>query len=303
MRTSSRRRSILIGIYGFTLIELLVTIVIISILGALSLAGLAGTRQRSKVDKTKSTIRKLHEIIVPQYESYLTRRLAVSAGMTNRIDAAKARLTKTRALMVLEMPDQWSDVDSDIVPMTLTAPARRYAIYKTGVSSIPSVSTIYNGAECLYMIVTRGGFAADSAEMFRTDEIIDINKNNAPEFADGWGRPIGYIRWPAGFSSPTQQLNAKINPDPFDPMNVSGIGPANPDYKLTPLIFSAGPDEAVNDPISGSNGYGIQVYGPWLKPTFETDLLTTRVGSPLVGSISDSSAASDNITNHDLLTK
>ena len=52
---------------GFTLVELMVVIVIISILSALTLSGLAGARQRAKIDKTKSTIRKLHEIVIPQY--------------------------------------------------------------------------------------------------------------------------------------------------------------------------------------------------------------------------------------------
>ena len=58
---------------AFTLIELLVSLVILSILAGLSLSGLAASRQRSKIDKTRSTIRKLHEILMPQYESYLLR--------------------------------------------------------------------------------------------------------------------------------------------------------------------------------------------------------------------------------------
>ena len=280
---------------AFTLVELLVTMVIISIVTGLSLAGLASSRQRAKIDKTKSTIRKLHEIVMPQYESYLSRRVKASGS------TARDRLAAVRLLMVQEMPDQWSDVDSLIQPFPLTAATLRYAQYKTRVSSVLGTS-IYGGAECLYMIVTRGGFAADTTESFRSDEVSDINKNNAPEFCDGWGRPIAFIRWPSGYSSVIQRQDATSNPDPFDPMKVSGTPPNDPDYGVTPLIFSAGPDESTNDPNSGSSGYGITTFGPWLTSSWATDLLTTRRGSPLVGTATPSDTA-DNITNHDLLVK
>jgi prepilin-type N-terminal cleavage/methylation domain-containing protein len=287
---------------GFTLIELLITIVIISILASLSLAGMTGARQRSKIDKTKSTIRKLHEIVMPQYESYLSRRVLLPSGINDRISIAKARLTRVRSLMVQELPDQWSDVGTAIATLPPAATATRYANYMSRVSPVPGTS-IYGGAECLYMIVTRGGFAADALELFRNDEVSDINKNNAPEFNDGWGRPIAFIRWPSGYSSVIQQQDFNVNPDPFDPMKVSGTGPTDLDYGLTPLIFSAGPDESTNDPTSGGNGYGIKTYGPWLKATWSNDLLTTRQGSPFPGTRTTDDADKDNITNHDLIAK
>ena len=295
---------------AFTLIELLVTMVIISIVTGLSLSGLAASRQRAKIDKTKSTIRKLHEIVMPQYESYLSRRVAA----TN----PAARLAAIRLLMVQEMPDQWADVyavaslPSNPNPPA-TAPTRRYAAFKDAISE----SSQYEGAECLAMIVTRGGFTEDAAEGFRTDEMGDIDSDGAPEFRDGWGRPIGFIRWPAGYSSLIQPQNATTNPDPLDPMRISG------DYALVPLIYSAGPDEATNDPLSGTNGYGVQTssaavppdstptYRGWLSSN--RNLGTTRQGAPLAGDyiylpsgIPDPSAVQatrDNITNHDLLAK
>ena len=59
---------------AFTLIELLVVLVIVSVLASLSLAGLAGARQRAKIDKTRSTIRKIDSVIRPIFDSYLTPR-------------------------------------------------------------------------------------------------------------------------------------------------------------------------------------------------------------------------------------
>jgi hypothetical protein len=151
------------------------------------------------------------------------------------------------------------------------------------------------------MIVAQGGFASDAIETFRSDEVVDINGNGAPEFADGWGRPIGFIRWPAGLTSPMQTCDATREPDPFDPMRVSG------DYLLTPLIFSGGPDEATNDPLAGDNGYGIKTSGQsWIiGEVGQPDgwLATTRRGAPSEMAGTATAAAADNITNHDLMSK
>jgi prepilin-type N-terminal cleavage/methylation domain-containing protein len=301
MSTAGQRRDGIRAQPAFTLIELMVTMTIISIVAGLALSGLAASRQRAKIDKTKSTIRKLHEIVMPQYESYLTRRVAANTPA--------ARLAAVRLLMVQEMPDQWSDVypsGSLTLPGNATAPTRRYAAFKSG-----SFTSAYEGAECLAMLITRGGFAPDATELFRNDEMGDIDNDGAPEFWDGWGRPIGFIRWPAGFSSILQIQDAAQNPDPFDPMKVSAsvTYPSLPtpitqqDYGLVPLVYSPGPDESLNDPLAGSSGYGLSG-GPtsWLQLS---TLNTTRPGSPPnpAGTVIDVSAARDNITNHDLIKK
>ena len=272
---------------AFTLVELLVTMTIISIVAGLALSGLAGARQRAKIDKSKSTIRKLHEIVMPQYESYLSRRVS---GTT-----AAERLAAVRLLMVQEMPDQWLDVypsGSLTLPSNATAPTRRYAAHKASLTSAvgtqwAATSTTYEGAECLAMIVTRGGFAPDATEAFRTDEMGDIDNDGSPEFWDGWGRPIGFFRWAAGFSSTMQIQNAILSPDSFD-------------HALVPLIYSSGPGGATDDPLATASGYKIDASFHWLQ---NTPIRSTRVGSPVAGEINDSTVAADNITNHDLVTK
>jgi hypothetical protein len=214
--------------------------------------------------------------------------------------------------MVQEMPDQWADVYSledrnnngtldsgedmngngilDTLPAQATAPTRRYAAFKDAISE----SSLYESAECLAMIVTRGGFSEDAADGFRTDEMADIDSDGAPEFRDGWGRPIGFIRWPAGYSSLIQPQNATTNPDPLDPMRISG------DYALVPLIYSHGPGGETDDPLSPRSGYQIDTSLHWLQ---SAPINTTRLGSPLSGEIGDTTVATDNITNHDLLSK
>jgi prepilin-type N-terminal cleavage/methylation domain-containing protein len=290
---------------AFTLVELLVTMTIISIVTGLALSGLAGARQRAKIDKTKSTIQKLHEIVMPQYESYLSRRVS---GTT-----AAVRLAAVRLLMVQEMPDQWLDVYPSgalTLPSSATAPTRRYAAYKASLTSAVGTqwtanSTKYEGAECLAMIITRGGFDPDATEAFRTDEMGDIDNDGAPEFWDGWGRPIGFFRWAAGFSSTMQIQNATLNPDPFDPLRASSSlnypsGTTQTDYALVPLIYSSGPGGATDDLLATASGYKIDASFHWLQ---NTPILSTRVGSPVAGEITDSAVEADNITNHDLITK
>ena len=100
---------------GMTLVELMVTLVIISILTSLSMAGLAVARNSARKAKTESTIRKLSEIIIPYYEQYETRRPAITnsskiAALTNgRASLTDAKQTAIRRLMTLELPERASD--------------------------------------------------------------------------------------------------------------------------------------------------------------------------------------------------
>jgi type II secretory pathway pseudopilin PulG len=306
---------------------MLVVLVILSVLTSLSLAGLAGAVLRGKTEKTKSTIRKLNEIVMSQYEGYLRRRVVFTPS-ANRVTAARDRLLALRILMAQELPDQWADVYSpSTVPANATGPTRAYALYAQTIPAIPGRTTRYQGPECLWMIIERGGLNAEGgADHFRDDEQGDLDEDGAIEFWDGWGRPIDFIRWPAGFSSIVQRQNATTNPDPFDPLRVSGtvnfLGMNQRDYALIPLIYSAGPDEATNtQDVSSGDGYGINsgtgqvsgsnaVSGPyvgWIRTlTITSGTLTTRLntsGTLAAGTIINSAAAADNIFNHDLMKK
>ena len=75
-----RRTASVRPVLAFTLIELLVTLTIISILGSLTLAGLAVARQRVKASRTESTIRKIHEVVMPHFERLMTRSLPPIEG-------------------------------------------------------------------------------------------------------------------------------------------------------------------------------------------------------------------------------
>ena len=337
---------------AFTLVELMVVIMIIAILSSLTLAGLSGVRQRAREDKTKSTIRKIDAVIRPMYDSYRTRRVQVAAGLEPR-SAAIEKLRNLRLLMTREMPDAWLDVvDPATLPspplFTSSAAERRYMLnYLQFVNSSPrftqtnpangeTFGNLYASAETLHMIVALGGFETDALEFFRPDEIGDIDGDGAPEFHDGWGRPIMFVRWPIGYPMPLsmspsgalplqtvpEEFAAGADvvriPDPMDPWNVTDTrnAPFNEpaprsyfDPALIPLIYSGGPDEAVTDPLGSESGFGIRptnlswsnalAPGTAVSTWKWSSFSTTSIGD-IPGAVVNPSSAADNITNHDL---
>jgi prepilin-type N-terminal cleavage/methylation domain-containing protein len=307
---------------AFTLIELLVVVVILSVLASLSLAGLAGARQRAKVDKTKSTIRKLHETLLPQYDGYVSRRVPLPSSSGSRATIAQERLQRLRAIALYEMPDSWLDTTpsansailsaSTVIPgpvfgttisgtipaYAFTAKSKAYGAFRQATQSTApgKLSHTFRSSECLFLIATRGIDNASVLENFRGDEIGDVDADSAPEFIDGWGNPIAFIRWPTGFVSPLSQLqinNPNLAHDPWDPMRVE-----EPAFSLTPLVYSAGPDTE----------YGLVQLKKWpgesLLQIFQvTDGETNqRPGEPYNDPVT-SGYYRDNITNHDLMSK
>jgi hypothetical protein len=293
--------------------------VIIAILAALSLAGLAGVRQRAKADKTRNTIRKIDAVIRPMYDSYRNRRVLdlppPADPETARAVAAMQLLEAKRRLISYEMPDRWEDVPVPAAAMknatgsAAVPPGMRTAAVRSYAAARPaSPNTLYGGAECLYLVVQRSGYDPDALEFFRTDEIGDLDKDGLPEFLDGWGRPIAFLRWAPGFSSPVQ-VNDPINAhDPLDPRRIDDTA-----YALVPLIYSAGPDGATALPTDDQLGYGLADFDRsypntkvWTDPNKSMMQLLGRAVTPngLVGApLPNSDEALDNITNHDLPKK
>lgn len=281
---------------AFTLVELLVVLVLVMLLSALTLAGLATARRGAKIDRTRNTIRRIHEIVMPQYENYLRRRVPFTLT-TSATTNALNRLVAIRQLMVYEMPDSWNDVGNGVAAATTlptfvrTGPVLGYAATKAALAAAP-VGDTYGGAECLYMIASRGSGDADAMERFRTEEVGDIDGDGAPEFLDAWGRPIEFMRWAPGFAgSPVQRVDAANYHDPCDPLRVDPAG-----FALVPLVVSGGGDGVLGLAGPPATGWSTLVGAPGLAS------IVTAV-TPQPGTATDLTAAADNITNHDLSKK
>jgi prepilin-type N-terminal cleavage/methylation domain-containing protein len=292
--------------HGFTLVELMVVVVVILVLASLTLSGLAVARQRARIASTRSTIRKLNEIVVPHYESYLRRRVRLqdvanplkaqclscyapsddegSPSRLGRVNAWKAMVSKRRWL-VFEMPDSWGDVGTAPAAWQ-TGPVRAYAAMKTAAREAAN-----GNAECLYLTVAFGGIEPDVMEQFRSDEIGDVDRDGAPEFLDGWSQPIIFLRWAPGFSSPlspVQVANHTTHHDPFDPQRVDAAG-----YALVPLIVSGGPDRRTGLLVTGSGWSGLSMNSIVTSGALVT--AGSNIGAPV-----NTTDHRDNITNHDL---
>jgi prepilin-type N-terminal cleavage/methylation domain-containing protein len=279
---------------GLTLIELLIVITIISMLTALVIGVATVAGETSREQHTKHVVERLHTLLMDYYGTLKTRRVRLresDPSTTNGIEAQisvkypndakkqgqavkEARLYAMREMLLLEVPDRWSDVLlSDVGPSSgppsTTALAPLYLAGRTDLSNVylrrylglvgrtntltgnPNTAEEIKrnqGAECLYMIITTACGDGEARTLFGESTIGDSDGDGAPEFVDGWGHPVNFIRWPSGFDSQIQ-LNANQlgstwskaaagDHEPFDLFRQDALA-----FRLVPLIFSPGRDE------------------------------------------------------------
>ena len=316
---------------AFTLIELLITILIISILAALVLGVAAVAGETARQAQTKHMVERLHTLLTEYYDTYKTRRVKVRPQIEQGINSAysrasdrgiklsQARLYALRELMIMELPDRWSDVLLADVPTSptsgVTGTGVSYARYPyfedtqqgTSAGFRPPLASVYlrryatiavrnntitgqpntrediianEGAECLFMIITQACGDGEARSLFAESSIGDTDGDGAPEFLDGWGHPIDFLRWAPGFDSQIQtnanQLKnsadwataATKDHDPFDVFRVDMVDPQTgmAAFRLVPLIISSGRDEA----------FGIR---PLVRPLMLQGLTSTQLNS------------------------
>jgi prepilin-type N-terminal cleavage/methylation domain-containing protein len=237
---------------GVTLIELLVTMAIIAIISTAILGTARGAMENARRSRTRATIAKIHGLIMDHWDTYANRRVDVNPTIVQAIDQwafapnldnqqrsmrnawrgqmmADARLLALRELMKMEMPDRWSDVinqglptgglqqpnDPDILAATPALARTYFRFLRTAEDNTDEDTVIQNQqAECLYLTVIYATGDGEARTMFPNQDIGDTDDDGAPEFLDGWGRPIRWRRWAPGFglSDPSDTFEAQRRP-------------------------------------------------------------------------------------------
>jgi prepilin-type N-terminal cleavage/methylation domain-containing protein len=338
---------------AFTLIELLVAISIIATLSAMFLGASRAAMEHSRAARTRTTIDKLNTLLMERWADYETRRVDLAFVPPTAEATADYRLLALRELMKFEMPDRWSDIDLDasVNPIGKTASRDQATVFlknvpplariyyrrfqeaqsKANANGKPDSLTQYEGPECLYMTIMYACGDGESRSMFSTQDIGDVDGDGAPEFLDGWGNPIDFVRWPAGFAARSSLMSwndeqnipdADNDHDPFDPfrrdlmLSTQDYTESNPNlaryiarlrddssaFRLVPLIYSAGPDGEYEidvkapTPTSDSNGVALD---PYFIESDESYVFGTP--QDFNGDGSDNSL--DNIHNHQDTTR
>ena len=237
-------------------------------------------------------------------------------------EAARVRLLMVRDLQRMELPERYTDISTDpstiraaatrVIEDSGTGEIRRQDVvadrrrtfrvswygYTGGVTSsndLPSKmaayrdrlpgteTTEFQSAECLYLIMSNAFVAGTPAiSMIPSANIADTDEDGVPEILDGWGNPLGFVRWPVGFDDPNELLDT-TKPDDFDlfrsdfayangtnttPSSAAVVGAIDVNkhtspfvnlkpWSLRPLIVSAGDDGEPGieiDPVGTGGG-------------------------------------------------
>ncbi len=264
---------------GMTLVELLITMAIIAILSAAILGTASAAMEAGRRSRTQGVITRLNGLLMERWDSYANRKVVINPNITTNVNdqgsieykfrsgqinatqrgqmLADARLLALRELMKMEMPDRWSDIvnqplDNDPTSTLLNDP--------TILATVPPVTQTYyrrlrgletddrdvalsnQGAECLYMTIMFHTGDGEARTLFSAQDIGDTDGDGAQEFLDGWGNPIQFIRWPAGFvhESVLMTGDADADHDPFDVFRRDSPGvktPPNPDPSRYPSFM------------------------------------------------------------------
>lgn len=335
---------------AFTLVEMIIVVVIIGLLALIAVPVYMTALSQSKEHRTRAIVAKIDQIVGEKWEGYRTRQvpIKVPAGMSPQ-NAAAFRLNAIRELMRFELPDRVSDVANgpNYPPNTsppnsiIPDPLGSYPVYAlAALRDRPSVNkqflryanqahppgpppwaatgidywtTANENAECLYLILalTRDG-DNKALDWFSPTEIGDVDDDGMKEVLDGWGNPIAFLRWPAGYRAdvaPFPVTSQRRNdtgiitdpttyPDPFDPFKLdyrwADADVTNDPIILRPLIWSAGSDKRHDISVGGGFTYAST------SPPNDPYVNNGAIGQPADTDSDGILSHADNITNHDL---
>jgi prepilin-type N-terminal cleavage/methylation domain-containing protein len=271
---------------AFTMVELLVALAILTILAAVTMSALNNLEERVKIERTKTIIKRIDQLIMEKWESYRTRPLPVRMpSNVTAADAATIRLRAIRDLMRMELPERATDVDPKIGPnpgnpvppyttvidpvgpvnltqspmpsgasyatLKLTPPSAFKRYYRI-INNLPAATRdtwadTYAQSELLYLILSGMRDNETSAlDFLAPSEIGDLDNDGMKEILDGWGQPIWFLRWAPGYTKENVALTEQSSTAGASPDPFDPYKVDASGFALRPLIISAGPDRLMD---------------------------------------------------------
>ena len=240
---------------AITLVELLMAMIVMVILAAMSWGAMIAAASQAKIERTRSIVHKIDQLIMAKWDGYRTRQLPIKiASGTQPRAVAQIRWMALMELMRMELPNSQQDILKPARNNTLDgsypswAPSLRSAALRN--AYVRRIDAIYGAnsfnsppmgvpagdpspnwpgwtqenesAECLYLILAcmRDGDTT-GLDFLSADEIGDTDGDGMLEILDTFGKPILFVRWPHYYLSDLREKagnNITLNFTPTDPI-------------------------------------------------------------------------------------
>ncbi|MDA9857959.1 prepilin-type N-terminal cleavage/methylation domain-containing protein [Rubripirellula sp.] len=208
-------------------------------------------------------------------------------------------------------PVSWYGVnpDSNDVMDTLGVPSRLAAYrsrFPAGFDFTNTEALKNQGAECLYLIMATSFVGGSPAiDVIPNSSIGDTDNDGLPEILDGWGNPLGFIRWPVGYLDLEQSIDTAVADDvdlyrsdyayavsnatsPALATDVNSVPPVQVrPWSLRPLVFSAGADGEFGIATNPWSDAGVEQTNFSYRANWDWPLDVSHYGNELPGRASN----------------
>lgn len=209
-------------------------------------------------------------------------------------------------------PVSWYGVnpDSNDVMDTLGVPSRLAAYrsrFPAGFDFTNTEALKNQGAECLYLIMATSFVGGSPAiDVIPNSSIGDTDNDGLPEILDGWGNPLGFIRWPVGYLDLEQSIDTAVADDvdlyrsdyayavsnatsPALATDVNSVPQVQVrPWSLRPLVFSAGADGEFGIATNPWSDAGVEQTNFSYRANWDWPLDVSHYGNELPGRASSS---------------